>query len=144
MEPSPQAPRDYLKIDWLPHFERLAPKMDRVRARPNAKRSYHLFADAIVWSDEYPDSPGRMSEFDCLKLLFRYRTTVLLGEPDLMLKPYWERALELFPNWAGFSPERLVAPAGFKEFLEQRGARAMRQLKLVMSACQNPESKHFR
>ena len=82
---------------------------------------YDVLADALVWSDEYPkDIPGRHHEFDCIKLLLRYRTTLLLGAPNDFFRPYWERGKELFPNWAGFCIARLTPTEELRKFYERR------------------------
>jgi hypothetical protein len=98
-----------MDTDYFEHLKRIAGEMDQTRSLPGATADYDVLAGALVWSDEYPGDFGRrLAEFDCVKLLLRYRTTLLLGKADDALRPYWDYARERFPNWAGFSPARLA------------------------------------
>ncbi len=118
--------------DWLEQYARIAAEMDRVRALPGAEIGYDVLSDAITWSDEYPSElAGRAEEFECIKILLRYRTSVLTGDPDESFRPYWDRAMGLFPNWAGFTPSRLVSSDELKKFHEHCKKRDMRYLKKV-------------
>jgi hypothetical protein len=97
-----------MSINWFARLEHIADQMDGIHASPEAQIGYDVLSDAITWSDEYPrDLAGRMEDFECLKILLRYRTSVLTGDPDESLRYYWDRAMELFPNWAGFDPARI-------------------------------------
>jgi hypothetical protein len=90
-------------------YAKLAPFLELLKKDENAKFFYDLFADALVWSDEVPppDFPNRVS-FNTAELrgLWRYRTTLILGQPDEKRRPAWEKAIECFPNWPGFDPKR--------------------------------------
>jgi hypothetical protein len=127
-----------MEINWLEQLARVAAEMDDVRALPNAEMSYDVLADAITWSDEYPsNAAGRMYEFQCIKLLLRYRTSFLLNNPDETFKMYWDRAKELFPNWAGFVGSRLAPSDELKQFYEYHKKCDMRYLKRVLP-CEEP------
>ncbi len=96
-----------MTTDYYDQFCRIADEMNRTRASSKPEISYELFADALVWTDEYPEGyKQRLGAFDCIKLLLRYRTTLILGNPDALLKPYWDEARALFPQWAGFDAAR--------------------------------------
>jgi hypothetical protein len=130
-----------MTIDWLEQFASVAAEMNNVRELPNAKIDYDLLADAIIWSDEYPSNPTRpMYDFQCIKILLRYRTSLLLGTPDETFKVYWDRAKELFPNWAGFTFSRLVPNDDLKKFYEHHGKRGIQHLKKVLN-CEESERK---
>ena len=122
-----------MEIDWLGQFARVAAEMDNVQELPNAEIGYDVLADAITWSDEYPsNAAGRMYDFQCIKILLRYRTTVLLGNSDETFRMYWDHAKGLFPHWAGFAPSRFVPSDELKEFYEHRRKGDMRHLKKVL------------
>lgn len=74
--------------------------------RPSVAASvmYDMASDALVWSDELP-APGvvRVRDLWCLRPVLRYRTTVMLGEPDRQHEDVWNAAQRLFPNWTGFA-----------------------------------------
>jgi hypothetical protein len=75
--------------------------------RPKVFRKvfYELMSGGLVWTDEtQPSTPWEVT--NALRLIVAYRTSLLLGEPRGELKPYWDEALELFPRWVGFRPER--------------------------------------
>lgn len=130
-----------MDIDYFAHLERIAVEMDRTRVSPDAVIGYNVLADALFWSDEYPhDITGRIEQFDCVKLLLRYRTTLLLGSPDDLFRPYWERARELFPNWAGFSPARLIPSEELRSVYEHEEKRATRRLERFNKVCSSAHS----
>jgi hypothetical protein len=110
--------------------------MDRTRVVPDATVGYDVLSDALVWSDEYPSNiAGRLAEFDCVKLLLRYRTSLLLGKPDDSFKPYWDHAKERFPDWAGFCSTRLVATEALKAQYEHDRKSAMRRVERFGKVC---------
>jgi len=116
-------------IDYFENLDRIAGDMDQTRVLPDATVGYDVLSDALVWSDEYPrNMAGRLAEFDCVKLLLRYRTTLLLGKPDDTFKPYWDHARERFPNWAGFSSTRLTATEELRAQYEHDRKSAMRRV----------------
>jgi hypothetical protein len=72
---------------------------------PRPKVSYEIMSGALIWSDETNSkTPGTVME--ALRYVVAYRTSLMLGKPREVLKPIWEHALTLFPNWVGFRPER--------------------------------------
>jgi hypothetical protein len=75
---------------------------------------YEQMSGALVWTDEFPKPrpPRPMPPRDvigCLRFILRYRTTVIIGEPDKMLEFFWNEAQRRCPNWPGFRPERRSA-----------------------------------
>ncbi len=82
-------------------------------------------SDALVWSDEIPDlDKGNVRDFHCLRFVFRYRTTLILGAPDARFRGYWEEAHNLFPDWPGFEAGRqstALRPV-YERFVEQARA----------------------
>jgi hypothetical protein len=116
-------------IDFFKCFELIASEMDQTHISLEAEISYNVQADALVWSDEYPaSSKGHLSEYDCVKILLRYRTSLILGSPDQALKPYWERAMTLFPNWAGFCTDRLNSTDEAKKYFDYHHKRDTRKV----------------
>lgn len=127
---------------YLEALRRIADEMDRTRASPDAVVGYDVSADALVWADEYPSRPrGGLRQFDCVKLLLRYRTTLLLGDPDESFKPYWDLGIELFPNWAGFSPTRVNPTDELRELYEYHRKRGLRHMHLVDVLCDRPRDR---
>src|SRR5262245_46402513 len=113
--------------EWHSHFARIAADMDCTRACDGATIGYDVFADGSLWSDEYPASAvGRSEEFMCLRILLRYRTSVLMGTPEPSLAPIWREAKDCFPHWAGFEPRRQEPSADVIGFFEKARRRDMR------------------
>ena len=108
--------------------EQLAVVAERMRAlkpAPDAALFYELMSDALVWNDEIPDlEKGDLRDFHCLRFVFRYRTTVMMGRPDERYQPLWEEARRLFPDWPGFDPRRQTAELRpvYERFVEQAKA----------------------
>jgi hypothetical protein len=85
--------------------------MQVLRPSPGAVLSYELLSDSLVWSDEIPDLEDRDARsFGPLRYVLRFRTSLILGEPEERCRGYWEEAQRLFPDWPGFDPRR-QAPA---------------------------------
>src|SRR5215213_4162251 len=69
----------------------LAPRMNRRKRRWWAFMQYHGLADAIWWSDEMLLWPRPTAdEENALRCLMHFRTTLILGQPDESLRPFWE------------------------------------------------------
>jgi hypothetical protein len=123
-------------MDYMQQLEGIAAEMNRIRATADPEMQYSIMSDAIVWSDEYPnDLTGRTEDFECIKILLRYRTSLLTGQPNESFRPYWERAIELFPNWAGFEPSRLAPSNEKTKFYEKRSERDMQNLNRILGRC---------
>ncbi len=109
----------------LEQLTAIAPRMRELKPAPHASVFYELMSDALVWSDEIPDlDTGDVRDFHCLRFVFRYRTTLMLGAPDGRFQSVWEEALKLFPDWPGFDPRR-HAPEHrptYERFVEQAKA----------------------
>ena len=91
--------------ELLLRLESIAPQMNACSRSESAQLNYDMMADAIWWSDERPNF-NHAKDHWCLRPVFRYRTTLILGPSEPQWLPFWERALELFPDWPGFHRSR--------------------------------------
>jgi len=98
-----------------------APKIRECRFDARSGMRYDLMSDAILWEDEIPTPFSGDSRV--IRLLLRYRTTVLLGNPDRELECYWLHGRSLFPEWPGFNPSRNTPSQELSEFLENAKAK---------------------
>ncbi len=127
-----------MSIDYFEKLSIIAQEMDGLCPMARAKIGYNVLADGIVWSDEYPlNLAGRSEDFDCLRILWRYRTSALTEEPDEKWRPYWDHARSLFPNWAGFEPRRLLPSEAIKKLRERRCKHDLRIIELAFD-CKTP------
>ena len=94
----------------LNELVQVAPQMNSLVKSSVAVVHYDMMAGALWWSDECPDF-DKPEHYWCLRPLFRYRTTLILGEPDQRYEHFWEQAMRLFPAWPGFDAERCRADA---------------------------------
>ncbi|EMI45182.1 hypothetical protein [Rhodopirellula sp. SWK7] len=91
--------------ELLDRLETVAEQMNACKRSWFAKLNYDMMADALWWSDERPDFADAEDHW-CLRPLFRYRTTLILDAPESQWLPFWDRSLELFPDWPGFHHSR--------------------------------------
>jgi hypothetical protein len=107
-------------------FEQLAPVLNNMKVHPDVVPQYDLVSDSLFWLDELPDLVGHStSELWCLRPLLRFRTTLIIGEPDEQLRLFWDLAHELFPSWPGLlSVRRSESLKGVYEDLKSRASSA--------------------
>jgi hypothetical protein len=94
-----------MKDQILKQYKHMKNAMESCVPAKNAKIDYHFLADAIYWADEVPDGLDSFSE-NCLRIVLRYRTTMIIGNQEEKWKPYWDAAKSEFPNWIGFNAAR--------------------------------------
>ena len=114
-----------MEADPLEQLRAIAVRMRDLKPAAGASIFYELMSDALVWNDEIPDlEKGAAREFHCLRFLFRYRTTLIIGKPDQQFQCYWDEARKLFPDWPGFDARRQSADLRpvYARFVEQAKA----------------------
>jgi len=93
--------------DEFQELHDIAPKLNQLTADPDARVYFEWMSGGLVWSDELPPIKERVpGESQCLRGIWRYRSSLIMGNPAEKCRPWWEKAQELFPNWPGFLPER--------------------------------------
>ncbi len=114
-----------MEADRVSNLHAIADRLRQLKPAPDATVFYELTSDALVWSDEIPDlDTGDVSEFHCLRYVFRFRTTLMMGTPDERFRGLWEEAAKCFPEWPGFDPARRAAEHQpvYRRFCEQAKA----------------------
>jgi hypothetical protein len=81
------------------------------------KLEYHVFADAVFWSDELP-RPIPTDLEDSFRFVINHRTSILLGETG-QFPEVWNAAKECYPDWPGFLPYRCTANAEIAERIKR-------------------------
>ncbi len=91
----------------LKELRQLAAVLNRLPRDPEARLNYELMSDALIWSDELPAPSEREGwEANCMRGVFRFRTTLILGKPEEKFREGWELLQKLCPLWPGFLPDR--------------------------------------
>ncbi len=76
------------------------------RAKPLASGFRDMMADGWVWTDEAPEGKNSFDAINVLRPVWNYRTSLIVGEPDIRCKNYWDAGLKHFPDWIGFDRRR--------------------------------------
>jgi hypothetical protein len=102
--------------DYLKELEQIAPAMESLRAKWWPRIHYHLLADALYWSDEFP--PLSTLAENAMRPVLRHRTLLILGEtPEPKWEPFWTEAQAQFPRWIGFRRDRVNGNHALREAL---------------------------
>lgn len=108
----------------ITNLKTIAPLLQSMSKDPHARVFYDITADALIWTDEFPliaDSDA----ISCLRYVLRYRTSVILGQPEVRYERYWSEVAAMCPNWPGFILERkspLLAPT-YRDLAQKGNAR---------------------
>jgi hypothetical protein len=86
----------------------IAPLMRELVKNPEATCDYDMMSGALIWSDEFPEFGvlRQVPGWSVIRFVFRFRTTLILGEPKEEFREFWDEGLRLFPGWPGFAPGR--------------------------------------
>lgn len=104
---------------FVEELHQIAPKLEALKTSRSQAFFYDAITEAIIWEDELPDSRESKLVW-ALRPIFRYRASLILGQPDARCEPYWRLASDLFPSWIGFRPERLHPAPEVVEFLRKK------------------------
>ena len=75
---------------------------------PNSECFFELMSGGLIWTDEQPSWWVDMDtdELGALRILWNYRTSLILEVVRTEFAATWSSALNLAPKWPGFLPER--------------------------------------
>ena len=110
--------------ELLLRLDSIARQMNACVRSESAELNYDMMADALWWSDERPNLPDAKDHW-CLRPVFRFRTTLILGTPETQYQPFWDRALVLFPEWPGFHHTRTAPNTDLVAFHKRKHDKAM-------------------
>ena len=103
--------------DWSRELNDLAPILRSMPHIPDARVMYDIMSDALIWADE----KGECVEATWVaRPLFRFRTSIIIGEPDERCAEYWRLARRIIPEWIGFRPERCSPSQQLRELYNSR------------------------
>lgn len=121
-----------MKEQLLAEIVAIAKQMNSLPKSSEATVSYDLLADGLWWSDERIPHSGSS---DSLRVLLRYRTSLIIGEPEDRYLTFWSAAKQAFPNWPGFDPERCGADEGLATIYHKSKKIGMLSLDLMDIVC---------
>jgi len=90
-------------------FRRIAKRLNAMKPDPDSECFFELMSGGLIWTDEQPSwwpADMDMEELGSLRILWNYRTSLILEVPRAEFDAVWNFALELAPEWPGFLPER--------------------------------------
>jgi hypothetical protein len=103
----------------------LAASLNSLKASDLAELRYEVLSDSLYWSDEIPDEAFESDDgVEYIRAILRYRTGIIIGEPDPDLHELWTAAMRLFPNWPGFDAARRRQDRDLQEAYRERSSRA--------------------
>lgn len=66
-----------------------------------------MLSGGLLWDDEYPPiNQLHAEELLILRMLLRYRASLIANDPETKLADYWLALNEAVPAWPGFNPSR--------------------------------------
>ncbi len=92
-------------MDLIDHLDCLIPHLKLLSKNELAEPFFDTMSGGFVWSDEKIKGLEKY-EMGCLRAIFRYRTSIIIGEPDQRFEEIWEKLKVGLPEWIGFDPER--------------------------------------
>ena len=101
-----------------PDLARCATMLEHQRKAMFPHVRYHVLADALYWSDELPKGLEKDCE-NALRFVLRYRSSVIVGRPEVEYEAIWLAARKLFPKWIGFLEKRSTANQRLAHKLEK-------------------------
>lgn len=114
----------------MKEYEVIAGLMNDVQRRDSAELRYHILADGIYWSDEIPEGLTGDAE-DCIRILLRYRTSMITGRPEKRFEVFWTSAKRAFPDWIGFDENRVHPSEEVVAFYEKKKADITRKVSRI-------------
>lgn len=105
----------------LQELPKISDLMNKLTREETGEPKYDIMSDLLFWDDEVPDRKLRKPKkaFWALKLVMRFRTTLILGSPDNRFLELWETARSLFPQWVGFTATRCKPDTKLAETYEK-------------------------
>jgi hypothetical protein len=128
--------------DRIQELEKLAPVLDRLKADANARVFYELMSGALILSDEMPPPAEREGwECNCMRGVFRFRTTLMLGKPEEKFRGGWDHLQTLCPNWPGFLADRRNPDPARIKYYEERRAKSIEEWEALDAKFENQRAE---
>src|SRR5215813_628912 len=93
-------------MNFEKQLDSLIPMLLKLKRDPSSEPFYDMMSDALVWEDEMLFAGLSAEQMGCLRTIFRYRTSLIVGSPDQRFQQLWKLLTAKCPQWIGFSPSR--------------------------------------
>ncbi len=101
----------------------IAPALESLVRLKHAEPVFDVFSGSLIWTDEIP--LGLELPLDCLRLVLRFRTGLIIGVAEPGLETFWKEAMSRFPRWIGFSKDRVSFSPALRDFYEVKRREAL-------------------
>jgi hypothetical protein len=91
---------------FISAFRKIAGRLNACKPDPKAECFFEVVSGGLIWTDERPSFEVDAEELGALRILWSYRTSLLLGKPRAEFQRVWDAAFALSPHWPGFIIER--------------------------------------
>jgi hypothetical protein len=95
-------------------LDSLIPCLKSLQGDENAEPFFDYMGGAFIWTDERLRGL-ELYEMGCLRAIFRFRTSIVVQEPDERFQSLWNALKNKYPKWIGFAPERCSPNAALAE-----------------------------
>jgi hypothetical protein len=89
----------------LKAFRKIAKTLNAMKRDSNAECFFECMSGGLVWTDECASWQVDSDGLGALRILWNYRTSLILENPRIEFEEVWNSALSLAPKWPGFLPE---------------------------------------
>ena len=93
-------------LDPTASFQGIAKRLNAMRPDSGARCFFECMSGGLIWTDERPSFQVDADELGTLRIIWNYRTSLILGKPRTEFTEMWDSAVSLAPNWPGFLPVR--------------------------------------
>jgi len=87
-------------------LRRIARKLNAMKPETKPECFFECMSGGLIWTDERTSWPIEADELGALRILWNYRTSLILENPRSEFEEIWNSAVSLAPKWPGFLPER--------------------------------------
>ena len=91
---------------FITAFRAIAGRLNTLTPDPKASCFFECLSGGLIWTDERPPFSVDVEELGALRMLWNYRTSMLVGRPRAEFRELWDLAVKVAPHWPGFLPER--------------------------------------
>ena len=93
-------------FDPAKEFRAVAQRLNAMKPDSKARCFFECMSWGLTWTDERPAFRVSTDELGALRVIWNYRTSLILGKPRMEFNEIWSTGLALAPQWPGFLPER--------------------------------------